>query len=580
MVAAPEWVAHDPFGVVKASDAIDAPEGRCTSERVSVVAARNGYVSVRVIVSGAGSYRLAVEMPEPFEADLFRCWYHRMAGDGEPARYCPDALVPVTLPTEAQLPDPDNAIEGQTHQEYWLDVFVPQDAPVGQHEGRVVLSADGEQVVLPISLTVAEAVVSDENAITCDHNSYGCRWVEKLYPDAWSDCRDEADRVDLAIEILHGYYRLCHEHRGLFSNLGAGHAGSFDSIYGPRAVGAGRDKELVDWDLYDRHYGPLLDGSLFASPGAGAPRVRRPARPIWGIYTPINADWPADYLWWGQPGYEVEFVRCLQQFDQHFRDRGWLSTRPMFFFNHKKRYRWYAWDGDEAKHAKDHAYLVEMGRLLDKAVGDSPVPWCYRMDASWQMSRQFDEFAGMIGLWVCANFIRWYPEACRAVIRRGEAVWTYSGTPPIAESSAALLEHTFVAWARGLQGHCEWLTNRPGDDPWFDCDGAATGMLYPGDRFGIRGPIPSARLKIQRNAVQDLTLLAARADVREVADQLAGRAGLSLWEAPPRVVVEEPPEAWDDTNLKSSDESMEDHRVSDPLWWRPVRDAAMAGGAS
>ena len=32
-------------------------------------------------------------------------------------------------------------------------------------------------------------------------------------------------------------------------------------------------------------------------------------------------------------------------------------------------------------------------------------------------------------------------------------------------------------------------------------------MVYPGDRFGVAAPIASIRLKIQRNAVQDVTLL-------------------------------------------------------------------------
>jgi hypothetical protein len=424
---------------------------------------------------------------------------------------------------------------------------------------------------------VVEAVVADANAVTCDHNSYGCRWVPELYPSALAGCADADERDRRTIEILHHYHRLCHEHRGLFSNLGYGHAGTFDRIYGPATEGRGREKAIGDWTWFDRHYGPLLDGSAFADAGAGAPRPRRPAEPVWGVYTPINATWPADYLWWGQPGYEAEFVRCVGQFDRHFRDNGWLTTRPAFFFNHKKRYRWFGWDGDEVKYAKDFAFFHQMGRLLRQAVGDTPVPWVYRMDASWQMRNQFEAFRDIPNLWVCNSFLRWYRDELQPVLARGDVVWTYSGTPGVAEASSALLEHVLRAWARGIHGHCEWLTVRPGPDPWFDCDGAETGMLYPGDRFGIAGPIPSARLKLQRNAVQDVTLIdaQARAEGRlaEARERLAAGAGICLWEEPPPFVRDRPPEEWDDTNLPST--PAERRATRDALWWAPIRRAAL-----
>lgn len=581
-----EWVADDPFGRIKPKDVTSLEIG---VDACSVVAARNGYASLRLVVSGQGDYSLVVSASGAIEADLFRCWYHRMATQGAAAeqqdgQYISDALVPVASSYAAQLPDVDNAIAGQTHQSFWLDLFIPPDAEVKLHRVLVVLEADGQRVELAIEVRVIEAVIPDDNALICDHNSYGCRWLANLYPQAWEACTSDEQRTDLAIRLLHSYYQLCHEHRGLFSNLGVGHAGTFDAIYGPKVRGSGRELHLTDWELFDKHYGPLLDGSLFAKAGPGAPRPRRQARPVWSIYTPINASWPADYLWWDQPGYEVEFNRGVSQFDQHLRDNGWQSSQVMFFFNHKKRYRWYEWDGDEPKHAKDNRYLEKMGELLKQTVGDSPVPWCYRMDASWQMKNQFEWMAGDIGLWVCAIFLGWYPQEVQQVIARGELVWTYSGTPAIDATSSALLEHVMRAWARGLHGHCEWLTCSPGEDPWFACNGASTGMLYPGERFGITGPIPSARLKLQRNAIQDLTLLNAAASspdqIKALRDELAERTGVQLWWQPPATATQMPPEAWDSTNLRTSDSNMSEYTGLDPLWWKPVRDAALKEACS
>ncbi len=577
-----EWVGRDPVGAVKPADASRAALSVGDETGVKLRAARSGYASFRLWVVGAGGYRLSAELDEPLEADLFRAWYHRMAGEGEP-RYRTDALVPVAGPAEGELPDRDNAAPGQTHQEYWVDVFVPADAPVGRRGGRIVLSAGGRAVELPLELEVLEAAVPDQDVVVADHNSYGCRWLQPMYPGVFSACAGEDERWAATIELLHHYHRICHEHRGLFSNLGHGHHGGFDVIYGPRTTGAGRTKALTGWERFDRHYGPLLDGSAFATPGAGAPRPRRPARPVWGVYTPINPDWPADYLYWGQDGYEVEFTRCVGQFDAHFREKGWTTARPSFFFNHKKRYRWFEWDGDEPKYAKDEAYFREMGRLFRKAVGDTPVPWRFRMDASWQMKYSFERLAGVVDFWVCGGFARWYPDEIRSVVARGDVVWTYAGTPGIDAPSAALLEPLWQTWARGVHGHCRWLTVAPGRDPWFDCDGAQTGMIYPGERFGVAGPIPSVRLKLQRNALQDLALVDARARAAgrpaEIRDQLASAVPLALWERPPPVVRQRPPEDWDSRNLAvgSQDDTMADHAGLDPLWWAAIRRAAVGG---
>ena len=575
-----EWVARDPFGSVKPADvtaaAFDVGDGRAVRLR----AARNGYASLRLWVSGQGAYEFSVDPPPGLEIDLLRAWYHKMAVEGAPD-YCVDALIPVEPAAPQQLPDPDNAVPGQTHQEFWVDVFVPPNAAVGRVEGKIVLTAGGATIELPLAVDVLEAVVPDEDAVLVDHNSYGCRWVEQHYPGLFAGCSGEDDRDARRIEVLHQYYRICHEHRGQLSNLGCGHHGGFDRIYGPRTTGAGRTKALTDWQWFDRHYGPLLDGSAFATAGAGAPRPRRPARPVWGVYTPITPAWPADYLHWGRAGYEVEFNRCVGEFDAHFREKGWLTTHPYFFFNHKKRYRWFEWDGDEPKHAKDHAYYVEMGRLFRQAVGDTPVPWLFRMDASWQMKNEWSALAGIVDYWVCGGFFRWYPRESRAVLDRGDVVWTYSGTPPIHQTSSAVLEHVWRIWARGVHGHCDWLSVSPGRDVWNACDGAPVCTVYPGERFGIAGPIPSVRLKLKRNAVQDVNLIdaAARAAGRldDTRRRLADAASVVLWEEPPPIVREAPPEQWDSANLAagSQDDTMSDHAGLDPLWWAPIRRAAL-----
>jgi len=582
--AAHEWVAHDPFGRVKPADAAAQPEGAAGAPgEVQLRAARNGYASFRVLVTGAGEYRLAASARCGLEVDLFKAWYHRMhQAEGQPAAWWPDALVPVHGGAAFRLPDPENRIEGQTAQEFWVDVFIPPEAKPGRAAGRLRLTAGGGATELPFSVEILEAGLPDEPCVQMDNNSYGSKWLVGLYPEAFARAASGPRWQARTIELLQHHYRLIHEHRATFHNLGAGHSGGFDPIYGPRLAGRGRELRLEGWELFDRHYGPLLDGSAFRRRLPGSPPPRRPAAPVWGVYTPINPDWPASYLWWGEPGYGVEFTRGVGQFDAHLRANGWTGSRLEFFFNHKKRYRWFEWDGDEVKYAKDDAYHLEMGRLLKQATAGSPVKWVYRMDASWQMKNQFDRLAGSTNFWVCGGFLRWYPEEVRRVLGRGDIVWWYGGTPSIAAATSSILQNLFQTWARGLGGFCAWLTTSPGQDPWFDCEGGTTAVMYPGERFGIAGPIPSVRLKVQRNGIQDVDLVdrAARAAGRleEVRGSLAQGVPLRLWEPPPRAALELPPEDWDSINLSAEHEpGREPLPEPDPSWWARFRQSALAG---
>ena len=268
-----EWVARDPFGEIKAADRSERPVSVCDDHGVVLRAARNGYASVRLWVSGKGEYRLAAEVSGPLEVDLFNAWYHRMAGEEGP-RYYVDALIPVEKGAVCQLPDPDNAIDGQTHQEFWVDVFVPRDAPVGAATGRITLN----DIELPLRVEVLEPVIPDDDAVIMNRHSYGCRWVHDQYPSIFSGIDEPDERWARTIELLHHIYRLVYEHRGLLTNRGVGHANTFDLIYGPTLEGRGRggmERAVVVWKR------PWWDGNdrRKMSAGGAHEKGRRPAGP-------------------------------------------------------------------------------------------------------------------------------------------------------------------------------------------------------------------------------------------------------------------------------------------------------------
>jgi hypothetical protein len=143
------------------------------------------------------------------------------------------------------------------------------------------------------------------------------------------------------------------------------------------------------------------------------------------------------------------------------------------------------------------------------------------------------------------------------------------------------LGNVYQTWARGLQGYCAWLTTAPGSDPWFECDGCATGSIYPGERFGIKGPIPSIRLKVQRNGIQDIDLIdqttRATGNAASVREELEQVVPIPVWKVPPRTAEELPPEDWDSRNLAEEHEPVHQQRGPlDPFWWQALRDRALA----
>jgi hypothetical protein len=566
----PEYLRPDPYGGL-------VPADRQADRRAVVLrGARNGWVSFQLLVKlpQPGPYRLDVKLAGTggqVEAELFREWFHKAARDG---RYYPDALIPVRMPVEARLPEPDNRIDNQTAQAYWVDLWIARDAPEGRIPGEAALEWKGRRERLPFQLEVLPASVPDEDIPTIDHNSYGSSWIASDYkPPEQSDAEFYAS--DRFFELIHAHHRIFYEHRGTFHQLGYGHGGKVGPEFAPQLEGAGRNRHVKDWKLYDRHYGPLLDGSAFAS-------TRRGRRPIPFVYLPINPEWPASFLWWGEPGYEAEFVNVVSEMERHFREKGWTQTYFELFFNHKKRYKAFPWDGDETRFPEDDRYFVEYGRLLRKALpADTPVRFRFRADSSWAMERQFRKLGGVVDFWVCSrSLLSWYDWAPQLLKKRGDIVWFYSGPPSAFEVSSAITQFPLTAWMWGIDGYIHWLTVSPGADPWFRFEGGGTALVYPGTRFGIQGPLPSIRLKLQRNCVQDIALLESFAKARggealrrEVAARYNNSRPEDWWTKRPKL-ADTPPYEWSNTDIDEVTDL--DERLFarlDPAAWQRVRES-------
>ncbi len=552
LTALPEYERPDPFGAVVDAD---RAAGEASQRAVTLESARASYASCHLAVAfpEGGEYQLEIR---PFaagsriQAELYREWFHFVPSV---KRYYPDALIPVRTSYRSKLPEPDNRIPHQTVQAFWLDLWVPADATPGTYETVGILTAAGKSVKLPITLRVLAAVVPAEDAVAIDHNTYGTSWFGEQYPALVKRLGSDFFTSDEFFRLIHAYHRIIYEHRGVFHQLGYGHAGKVGPEFAPRLEGSGKNKHIVDWTLFDRHYAPLLDGSAFRD-------THRGPKPIPFVYLPINPEWPASFLWWGEPGYEREFVNVVSEMERHFREKGWTTTRFELFFNHKKRYKGFPWDGDEVRFLGDQTYLKGYGRLLKQAVpAGSPVKFVFRADVSWSMERQFKELAGIVNFWVCGGGeFSWYDYAPKLLKDRGDIVWIYGGTPIVTQPSATVTIDVLRPWLWGIDGFVHWLVTSAGKDPWFQFEGGGEALVYPGDRFGIEGPIPSIRLKIQRNAVQDVTLLNRFRQTRSI-DQLRMNAARAFndttvadWWAPRPALADRDPQESSNADIEDA----------------------------
>lgn len=562
----PEYQRPDPFGaIVEADRSAVAFSGKLTT-------ARRGYASVQVVAvtDRPMAYRLSVS--SPFAVDLYREWFHRTKPNG---RYYPDALIPMESGSALAIPDPDNRIPNQTAQAFWLDFWIAEDTKPGIYKSSVTLAEGGRSESAAIEIEVLPRVIPKEDAIILDHNSYGTAWLFGQYPKTLAPEND-----DQLFALIHSYHRQFYEHRGVYHQLGYGHGGKVGPEFAPELTGSGKNKRITSWDRFDRHYGALLDGSAFRN-------TRRGTRPIPYVYLPINPDWPASQLWWGEPGYEVEFTNVVSAMERHFREKRWTATYFELFFNHKKRYKGFSWDGDEQRFTRDNDWLVAYRRLLDRSVpADSPVKFLTRIDTSWTMEEQFKRLKNVVNFWVAGEgMLSWYPGSAEMLRARGDHIWSYGGTPTVDKPSSMITMNPLRTWVTGVQGFVRWQTVDPGPDPWFQLEGGGETLVYPGDRFGIDGPLACIRLKVQRNCLQDLALLEERAAkssraavMAEVLQRFNGSTAAD-WRnvAPP--LAKQPVLEWNNVSIGEALEPFEAKFVNvRPDAWQRVHEYAVGGG--
>ncbi|MFP4521540.1 MAG: hypothetical protein ACLFQK_05290 [Fibrobacterota bacterium] len=458
---------------------------------------------------------------------FYREWY---VYDENVRAYFPDALIPAT-PCSFNIPEADNSVPGQKFQGIYAEVLLDEVSPV-RYEFDLGIHKNGELLkMVPVVIDVSDFRLEERGSFIFELNSYNypsSSIGKKRHPRSAAGPGDN--------EIDYEFYKMAHDHRTDLDVLPYSHFGNIveDSI--PELKGSGADTRVADWKRYDEKIGPVLDGTVFKEGHrkSGLRQIYLPFYENWPIpikkyYKPkVNPDQPfLDLLKehkkksWNikddfDPEYREGIKNVLKDFIWHFEDKGWTDTKVFFFFNNKyysrnpesypNDYRnatsW--WLLDEPFYYDDWRALKFFAEILQEAKDETKLGknFMFRLDVSWQAQYHHLD-GGLLDVNITNSAIgvrntAWYRK--RAMLF-DEEFWNYGSTCDINSPNTAVYGNIMRLYSCGGQGFLPWK-GLSDNSAFNESDRSAN--MYHGQRFGVKGPVSSLRLKAIRRLMQDL----------------------------------------------------------------------------
>ena len=499
--------------------------------------------------------------------ETFRCWYVPSF-----SIYYADACLPLLQSPFAStfaVPEPTNAISGQTNQSVWVDVYVPTWAAPGTYTGTISVEADELSATLEIGLEVRVRswALPEFPTFIVDLNGYGTPW-------GWVGTTAYSRFLLTSLR----YFQLGHKHRANVNTVPYGHtldANQNPNTQSDRTPGLTGSMETVHisptgWTEFDEQFGRYMDGSAFGpETGYAGPGT---LTPISAFYTTVFESWPIPtfpvygpdegYYWFGiWPGpatppieflegapapdvafpanYETGVRNVVADWMEHAQQQGWHQTYQQFYLNNK--WSWGAgsfsslhssfWDLDEPTHGDDMLALGYFHKLYRQGVADANAPDAksqFRVDISTRTGMHRGALDDAIDLWVCSTVDGYHGMIpARELSFPGDEWWYYGGGHGPTSNGVNHLRRFLEVWAWGIDGAVPYWDCFQTD--WYTADQLS--ILYSGDDVpGVGdyyGAVASVRMKTMRRAQQDLEYLAHLAN--NVNDWNRGRVARALY---------------------------------------------------
>ena len=473
--------AEAEWGVTSALDKVRPGDRTPHARAIELVAARGECESAQIVVRApAGLAALAAEAPplrgagQPILAAIHRVAYLDLplpSGPDGAAGAWPDPLIPARDPYfgERRRAFPAAVARGAL-QPVWVEICVPVEARPGRYGGVVRLTERGGPLAqVPVSLRVWPFALPRTGTFAAP---FGLS--TRLGTRALGAPGDPAVARALAAAAL--------RHRVTPFTLSADP---------PDGRCTARECSL-DWTRYDAEVAPILDGTL-------VPGVK-------GAFAEVRIPGPA----WSGP--EEDLAATLRAWRAHFQARGWADRLWLYTLDEPR--------GDQLPELARRARLARAAGVrvfattapqaaLDEVV-DAFAPNLVVLPEGRAPARVSYSYASCLSHG-CGELPAAGPD--REAMSR-----EFSGWPgyEIDRPGGAARAVAWLAWRRGLAGELYYdMLQAWSGDPWrevraFAGNGDGT-LLYPGHPGELGGahpfPVESIRLKIIRDALEDLELL-------------------------------------------------------------------------
>jgi hypothetical protein len=417
----------------------------------------------------------------------------------------PDPLVPLVDPYTGADAAQGFIVPGNQNQPIFVDVFVPGGTTAGTYTGTIHLSASGGlSADVPLSLEVWGVDVPDMRTVTT-HFKMSINALTS-YHQGLAKCSGGncyLDENPHALTVVKRYEELAHQHR-----IDTGQPLVADPVNGCNVP--------TDWSGYDAAMGPYMDGSYFAD-GVASSRFDVPFSP--GQTFGVDACTQAQY------------ISLASAWATHLKSKSWFPRAIAYAFDEPPECATAPCDPIYGQIEQSSSWLQKADPSWKAQVMDTTSP----SPASAAILNQ------AVGIYTVNLpwYDDWYAHGAYygrkewpALFSQGIQLWFYESNsvvppyPTFATNTLDALEPTMAMWGSWYEKATGFLyydiAHWNADDPWGpNIDFGLTGdgvLIYPGNHDGtaaptgspsgvaIDGPVPSYRLKMLRNGLQDWAL--------------------------------------------------------------------------
>ena len=541
------------------------------SKTVKMYAAKNEEVAVQIVIpkTGKGFHGELSNLVGPDTIGSERASYSAMAWVNHVSLgSCPDLVIPLdgsinginrfNVPISFKgIPNPNNVVGIML-----FELWVPKNVSAGEYTGTVGIMEDEEKLeILNVDLTVFDIVLPDMPTFAFELLAYGMPSEDlgaKSYINADDGLGKGARLVsERTKRIDYQVYKLAMDNRCFVNTIPYSSQRGYPRYAYPIA-GKGENARIMSYAEWDDFFSPILDGKLnkFGEPPAH-------------FLLPFNINYPYlceseaenqfdfipfKYLVPEGPGitpelreFELTYKTIAEQVLNHFAEKGWTKTQFEIFNNQKPRkYRNRTpWQLDEPTDLSDYMglqYLLNVQKWAFESARQKGIQIKNRLDIGHFNCDRFltpdgrqtrcykskdynkhnaDKYLkGVVDHWVIGST---HLEAAQQTLKEyntpGVKLMEYStsgSSNGIGFHYGQFAGEGFRSARIGIVGRILFKLGLSSGNP-LQIGDSDENTFYSGTSMEFDGALPSHRLKLWRNAVNDFDYITAAKKINEAA---------------------------------------------------------------